>query len=228
MITGFNTDVDHDDRVFHVQTEDKGLDNPIIESLIYCGGEIIDTRQNSYAEVTESEEFSEDTVLEQMETQHQTMIREILNGRFDTQGPKPFGHKIITNRSLDEVVLDFLGYACEVEEIRLQLIDEQVLTEGTRPTLRLKVVKKASGRPVHGAQVTIKLISTRERPRELFVAPSDDEGFVEAVCEIPDLPGANGAILCEAMMSGKKAQVRQLIRKTKGRPKIAADSPKPA
>jgi hypothetical protein len=214
MITGFNTDVDHDDRVFHVQTEDKGLDNPIIESLIYCGGEIIDTRQNSYAEVTESEEFSEDTVLEQMETQHQTMIREILNGRFDTQGPKPFGHKIITNRSLDEVVLDFLGYACEVEEIRLQLIDEQVLTEGTRPTLRLKVVKKASGRPVHGAQVTIKLISTRERPR--------------AVCEIPDLPGANGAILCEAMMSGKKAQVRQLIRKTKGRPKIAADSPKPA
>jgi len=223
MITGFNTDVDHDDRVFHVQTEDKGLDHPIVESLIYCGGEIIDTRRASYAELVELEDFSEDAVLERMETQHQTMIREILNGRFDTDGPKPFGHNIITNRSLDQVVATFLGHTAEVEEIRLQLIDEQVLTEGTRPTIRLKTVEKGNGNPVQGASVTIKLISTRERPRELFSAPTDGDGYVEAICEIPELPGANGAVLCEAILSDKKAQVRQLIRKGKSRRAVSPD-----
>ena len=38
MITGFNTDVKYKGTVFHVQTEDKGVANPIIESLIYKGG----------------------------------------------------------------------------------------------------------------------------------------------------------------------------------------------
>ena len=38
MITGYNTDVRHGNRIFHVQTEDKGLGNPKIETLIYVGG----------------------------------------------------------------------------------------------------------------------------------------------------------------------------------------------
>ena len=44
MVTGYNTDVEHDGRVYHVQTEDKGTDNPMIETLVYRGGEILDPR----------------------------------------------------------------------------------------------------------------------------------------------------------------------------------------
>ena len=32
MVTGFNTDVEHAGRVYHVQTEDKGAGNPLIET----------------------------------------------------------------------------------------------------------------------------------------------------------------------------------------------------
>src|SRR3989442_11198313 len=49
VITGYNTDIKHNERVFHVQTEDKGVDNPIIESLIYMGGKIVASRQYCYA-----------------------------------------------------------------------------------------------------------------------------------------------------------------------------------
>src|SRR5262245_21768907 len=38
VITGYNTDVKHGGKVFHVQTEDKGAKNPIIETLVYVGG----------------------------------------------------------------------------------------------------------------------------------------------------------------------------------------------
>ena len=54
MITGFNTDITCEGQVFHIQTEDKGLANPIIETLVYTGGEIVCARKSSYAELAES------------------------------------------------------------------------------------------------------------------------------------------------------------------------------
>jgi len=30
MITGFNSDIEYGGKVFHVQTEEKGLDNPVV------------------------------------------------------------------------------------------------------------------------------------------------------------------------------------------------------
>ena len=62
MLTGFNTDVDYEGRVYHVQTEDRGEKHPVIESLVYCGGEIIASRRNPYAELLESGATSEDAV----------------------------------------------------------------------------------------------------------------------------------------------------------------------
>ena len=50
MITGFNTDIKHNEKVYHVQTEDKGVGNPYIESLVYVGGEILASKKTSYAE----------------------------------------------------------------------------------------------------------------------------------------------------------------------------------
>ena len=44
VITGFNTDVKYRGVVYHVQTEDKGEANPLIETLIYKGGEILGSR----------------------------------------------------------------------------------------------------------------------------------------------------------------------------------------
>ena len=47
MITGFNTDVKYKGVIYHVQTEDKGTTNPLIETLIYRGGEILGSRCES-------------------------------------------------------------------------------------------------------------------------------------------------------------------------------------
>ena len=71
MITGYNTDVEHQGRAFHVQTEDKGLDNPIVETLIYCGGEILTSRRSSYEQLVGTERYSEEEVQRRMEAQHQ-------------------------------------------------------------------------------------------------------------------------------------------------------------
>lgn len=210
MITGYNTDVPHEGRVYHVQTEDRGLGNPVVESLVYAGGEIVTSRRSSYADLLEGPGLSEPELQRRMESQHQAIIREILSGRYDPDGPKPFGYNIVTNRSLDEVVHEFLSKELGLEQIRLEMDDHSALRENTSTVLRLRVLAEASDRPVAGARVLAKLISTREKPREIFRAETGPDGWVEAVVEIPKLEG-NAAVLFQAEAAGNNAELKRLV-----------------
>jgi len=111
MLTGFNTDVVHDERTFHVQTEDRGKENPVIETLIYEGGRILDARQRRYLQ-PDGPPLPPDRVAVLLERQHQAVVRDIRLGKYDPpERQKPLGHGIITDRSLDEVVKAFIEAA---------------------------------------------------------------------------------------------------------------------
>ena len=56
----------------------------------------------------------------------------------------------------------------EVGRIRLEMENQHVFVEGTQPTITLRAIEDDSDRPVVGVPVTIKLISTHDKPRELF------------------------------------------------------------
>ena len=226
MMTGFNTDVDYEGRVFHVHTEDKGRENPVVESLVYTGGEIITSRRSSYADLLKSPEYTEAELARRMESQHQAIIREIMSGRFDPDGPRPFGYNIVTNRSLDEVVLEFLAREVGLEQIRLEMPQQLTFVAGSEPTLSLRVIAEASDRPVAGAKVTVKLISTREKPKEIFSGVTAQDGRVEATFRIPDVPGANTAILFQAEAAGNNAEIKQLVMKAEAPPPSSSALPR--
>jgi hypothetical protein len=75
MIFGFNTDVPARDSVYHVQTEDRGAKNPVIESIIYVGGKIVGRRRTPYAEAEDKERI-EDMV----RRQHKDLVEAIRAG----------------------------------------------------------------------------------------------------------------------------------------------------
>lgn len=104
MITGFNTDVKYRGVVYHVQTEDKGTANPLIETLIYKGGEILGSRRLPYTDLVKAPD-DEPTITKLMEDQHKAMIMEVKRGRFD---PNPEA-TVIEDLSLDELVLAYLA-----------------------------------------------------------------------------------------------------------------------
>jgi len=103
MITGFNTDIKHKGMVYHVQTEDKGTENPLIETLIYKGGEILGSRRLPYGTIATREDEAAITKL--MEDQHTAMIAAIKRGKFDPDGDRT----VIEDLSLDEIVLAYLA-----------------------------------------------------------------------------------------------------------------------
>jgi len=218
MITGFNTDVEYENRVFHVQTEDRGLGNPVVESLVYTAGEIITSVKSSYGDLLKSPDYTEAELARRMESQHQQLIREIMSGRFDPDGPRPFGYNIVTNRSLDEVALEFLAREIGLEQIRLEMSEPMTFVEGTEPSLTLRVIAESSDRPVGDAKVTVKLISTREKPKEIFSGTTAQDGRVDATFQIPLMPGANTAILFQAEAAGNNAEIKQLVIKAGATP----------
>lgn len=104
MITGFNTDVKHRGTVYHVQTEDKGKGNPLIETLIYKGGEILGSRRLPYAKLVKDPD-DEAGITKLMEDQHKAMITEVKRGRFAPASDRT----VMQDLSLDELVLAYLA-----------------------------------------------------------------------------------------------------------------------
>ncbi|HXU07588.1 MAG TPA: hypothetical protein VN743_01230 [Blastocatellia bacterium] len=82
MITGFNTDVRHQGQLYHVQTEDRGKQNPILESLVYIGGTIIAKKLTSYSDQLDKG-AGEDTINGLLKRQHQVVIAAIKAGRIE-------------------------------------------------------------------------------------------------------------------------------------------------
>ncbi len=82
MITGFNTDIEHGGVVYHVQTEDKGLDSPIILSLVYAGGTILASKRSPYADLI-AEGFSDEVLAERLKRQHRLICAAIHSGRIN-------------------------------------------------------------------------------------------------------------------------------------------------
>ena len=80
MITGYNTDVEHDGVVYHVQTEDKGMETPLILSLVYSGGAILASKRSRYEDLIASG-FSEQALSERLKRQHLLICAAIHAGR---------------------------------------------------------------------------------------------------------------------------------------------------
>jgi hypothetical protein len=82
-VNGFNHNITHAGRVFHVQTEDSGVNNPNITTHLFVGGNILASKKTSYAELVKAENLHE-LVRQLMEDQHKQMLRNVVSGIYDS------------------------------------------------------------------------------------------------------------------------------------------------
>ena len=81
-VTGFNHNIKHKGKVYHVQTEDSGASNPHIITHLFVGGNILATKKATYTDIVKSENLPE-LVRDMMEEQHKQMLRNLVNGTYD-------------------------------------------------------------------------------------------------------------------------------------------------
>ena len=129
MLVGYNTNVPYKGKLYHVQTEDNGIKNPVIITLLYFKGTILASKKINYTHLAGSPDYKE-KIRELMKEQHKTVIKELIKGKYTdddvsdsspsaeevTDGPpvlEGMSSEIIQIRtqssdSLDDVLLDFI------------------------------------------------------------------------------------------------------------------------
>jgi hypothetical protein len=133
MVVGFNHNVQYKGEVFHIQTEDSGINNPHIITLLYRGGTILASKKTSYADIIKIESLDQ-VVEELMKEQHKEMLRNLKAGQYDDRAfgvraavpstpavtqdkpaatpqpaEQPPSREVVRPvQSLDEVILDYL------------------------------------------------------------------------------------------------------------------------
>jgi hypothetical protein len=286
MITGYNTDVRHGEVVYHVQTEDKGVANPFIESLVYVGGQVLASKRASYAELL-AEGREEKEIVAFMDHQHRTMIAAIRHGKLDaklaamTAGrqtgqypayetplaparPVSGVHPAIAaagapsetmartgfatpppsqafsappqalppapaappqpasptspasrtpspERTLDQVILEYLTSEADQEQLVLLLEEERNLALGHAATLVLRTSSSKNGQPIAGTQVSVRMISTVVEPRVLANGRTDDRGLLTLGFDIPQVGRGTSALIINAVSNIGRAELKHLL-----------------
>jgi hypothetical protein len=83
-LLGFNTNVRHKGRVFHIQTEDSGISHPhIITHLFADGGRILKSIKTPYGELLEQPDWVPQ-VKKIMQDQHKAMFIALRDGQYDS------------------------------------------------------------------------------------------------------------------------------------------------
>jgi len=236
MITGYNTDVRYEDVVYHVQTEDKGADNPFIESLVYVGGQVLASKRASYAALLAAGRDDKE-IIALMDHQHRTMIAAIRHGKFSAKvaalaadreaalagaamgfgprtGPTPPPRPPLSDsgeRTLDQVILEYLTSEADQEQLVLLIDDEPELALGRPAALALRATSSKSGRPISGAQVSVRMISTIAEPRVLAQGNTGADGALPLAFDIPAVDRGAAALIITAVSELGRAELKHLL-----------------
>jgi len=80
MVTGFNTNIEYQGEVYHVQTENEGSGYPVITTFLFKMGAALMSRKTGYLSCRPTE-GSDQAVLEWMKEQHKKVLKELVAGK---------------------------------------------------------------------------------------------------------------------------------------------------
>lgn len=91
MLSGFNHNLKYKGKVYHIQTEDGGKENPQIITHAFLGGIILDTVRQPYEDLLGNPDWQE-VLRGRMKAQHLEEIRKLFSGAFDAWMENPPNH----------------------------------------------------------------------------------------------------------------------------------------
>lgn len=206
MITGFNTDIEHDGVVYHVQTEDKGLDTPIILSLVYAGGTILASKRSPYEDLIAAG-FNDEMLAERLKRQHKLICAAIHSGRIDDlkrmsrAGRAPVAVEVV------EQLAELAAAAVEEDEAPVAVVEEFEIEYGP-------ITQEWTPPPPSPVEEPVAASSEAEPvPEEAApeVAEEEEEAPAALVEETPPDGLAISLLDDEEFYSGERYTLRVLI-----------------
>jgi hypothetical protein len=137
MIFGFNTDVKHEDTVYHVQSEARE-NELLLQTQVFVRGRCVGKRATSYADRAAEEDFSDHHKEQILRDQHRLVLNAIRDGFLQTVlDPKETVESLAAIKELDVQWLNSDSvHSDDAVRMRLHVTDDGAGVEGARLTVR--------------------------------------------------------------------------------------------
>jgi hypothetical protein len=211
MLFGHNTDVKAGDTVYHVQTEDRGAANALIDTTVYCRGRVLHRRTNNYLDLLPLDPDRENSLRKRIDEQHRAVAEEIRSGALHLVPPLPSQEKRAAKQSQSVSP----AKAAPPPGLALELINAKNWLSGKRANLHVAVRSKQNGEPVRNARVTARIDGAVDAAE--FTAQTGADGQARLEFDMPRLAGAEPALVIEAARTDAKAQLKFHL---KARPRV--------
>ena len=233
MITGYNTDVQYNGVVYHVQTEDKGLRTPLILSLVYVKGEILAAKRVPYDDLIAGG-FDEKILVQRLERQHKLICAAVHAGRIEdlkrmsSREATPIAPSVADEPVQPEPSLvEPVPAEPEVPSVALKedldkypfegplgvfLVDEPEFVGGEAAGLKVLVMEDISNGPVPAAnvKVIVKTLSTAFSPSKVEMS-TDESGMATFPLKFPSFRSGRAAVLILVEHRGIRTELRRVI-----------------
>lgn len=184
-LLGYNTNVRHDGILFHIQTEDSGVDRPHIITHLFTEGTILATKKTGYADLVGTQDL-EERVRVLMKQQHRDMFVELRDGVHDDTASRIIGRSIGKGKRPTPPPIP----AAARVSVTGPKDDEK--RRGSRGPAPVPVEKSAGSPQDCGVRVIVPSTSVKAIPSKSRAKPEASPKKAPAARSIFDTPDENG------------------------------------
>jgi hypothetical protein len=184
MIFGFNTDVKHEDTVYHVQSEAREAEQ-LLQTQVFVRGRCIGKRAIPYASNAASGENDQDKE-KQLRDLHREMLEAIREGKVESMFDK---------RETPESL-------AAVKQLEVEWVNANSVHSSGSLTMQIRVTD--GGAIVEGARLTLRFARTDAAPYYAQVL-TDAKGNAEMSIQVDEASLTDSSVLVQASFGGKTA-----------------------
>jgi hypothetical protein len=220
MLFGHNTNVSLNGTIFHVQTEDRGVNSATLDTTVHCRGRVLHRRTNKYHDLLPLDEQKEKTLKTRLDEQHFGVVEELKSGSLKVEAPpappaRPASPAPTTSAPVASVggvgsspALASANSAPRV--LAVEMLNPRTWLSGKHATLYLSARFKDGGTPAASAKVIARFVGAAE-PLSVETEAGAD-GHAKLEFEMPKLTGDDAALVIEASTRDARGQLRFALR----------------
>lgn len=209
MLFGHNSNVEARGTTYHVQTEDRGATNALIDTTVYFNGRVLHRRTNNYFDLLPLNPGREQALKVRLDEQHRAVVEELRTGALHLALPR---EEKAAASSATPATASATGI------LSLELINAKTWLTGKRALLQIGV-RNEERQAVSGATVVARVEGAAEATQ--FSAKTGGSGQAQFEFDMPRLAGAEPALVIEASKGNARGHLRFQLR---GKPRVPSAS----
>ncbi len=185
MIFGFNTDIKHQDTVYHVQSEAREGEM-LLQTQVFVRGRCIGKRATPYAEPAQSPDFTDQRKEHILREQHRLVLDAIRDGRLE---------QVFDRRETPETL------AAE-KELDIQWLNSESVHAEHELSMKLRATEAGQG--IAGARLTVRFAGPNADPFYTQVT-TDASGDAELTFLVEEASLPESSLLVQVNSAGRTA-----------------------